>query len=66
MKKLSVTCYIIRTVKTYMFIFFLFIIFYIPWIIWGKPHSDIGIVNISRNTLYNGAWGGVVVKALRY
>jgi len=28
-------------------------IFYIPWIIWGKPHLDTGIVNISRNTLYN-------------
>jgi len=36
-----------------IFIYLLFIIFYIPWIIWGKPHSDIGIVNISRNTLYN-------------
>jgi len=32
---------------------YLFIIFYTPWIIWGKPHLDIGIVNISRNTLYN-------------
>jgi len=35
------------------YFFYLFILFYIPWNIWGKLHLDIGIVNISRNALYN-------------
>jgi hypothetical protein len=42
-------CVLINQNKT----IYLFIIFYIPWIIWGKPHLDTGIVNLSRNTLYN-------------
>jgi hypothetical protein len=42
---------------------YLVIIFYIPWIIWGNPHLDIGIVKISRNTLYNMCWHNVYAIA---
>ena len=39
--------------KTCSHILLFIYLFYIPWIFCVKPHLDIGMINVTRNTLYN-------------